>query len=126
MQDLYSWMTGRINQASKGVILNHETKELVRVSEAPSRIFLEHTSRRGAYNREFYTVQVERSAADQAKAEKSDPFTRDRVRTHLHVGLCNMEDYKVEFKKGEVEILDFEGKTMITIVRETPTNMSHP
>ncbi len=126
MQDLYSWMTGRINQASKGMILDHEAKQLIRVNEAPSRIFLEHTSRRAAYNRDFYTVQVERSASDQAKAEKSDPFTRDRIRTHLRGGLCNMEDYSVEFKKKEEDVLDLSGKAVITIVTETPTNMKRP
>ncbi len=102
-----SWLLNRIRRASTGEILDFETGEYVNVETARGDVFLEHTKRRGDYNKQKSSALILQKASDQAKADPNDPFTAARVRTHLENGLCNPDDYGVTFKRVSVDLLDF-------------------
>ena len=101
-----AWLSGRIRAASQGTILDFETGEYVEVATAPSRIFLEHTKRRAELYKSQHKAGSHSRAIDQAKADPNDPFTYARTKTHLEGGLCELEDYSVEFKRITVDMLD--------------------
>lgn len=52
---------------------------------------------RAAYYRKRHRARVERIARDQARADRSDPFTYSRVKAHLERGIGQLEDYEVDF-----------------------------
>lgn len=51
-----------------------------------------------AYNRANMPLCIT-AATKQQKASPSDPFTFNRVMTHLLHGLCLISDYDVQFRK---------------------------
>lgn len=51
----------------------------------------------GNYNRSQISV-CEDVAKKQQHADRSDPFTYNRVMSHLLTGLCLISDYEVEFR----------------------------
>jgi len=102
-----SWLSNRIRRASTGSILNFDTGEHVEVETARSEVFLDHTHRKGAYNKKNNAALIRQTALDQAKADPNDPFVFARVKTHLENGLCNLDDYGVTFKRVSVDLLDF-------------------
>ena len=114
-----SWLSNRIRRASTGVILNFDTGEHVEVETARSEVFLDHTHRRGDYNKKKYPEDIRRIALDQARADPNDPFAFARVKTHLENGLCNLDDYGVTFKRISVDLLDFSdqviGRKMVDV-----------
>ncbi len=50
------------------------------------------------YNRTNLAL-CQATALKQQKANRSDPFTYNRVMTHLLNGLCLISDYNVQFRK---------------------------
>ncbi|KKL05408.1 hypothetical protein LCGC14_2606310 [marine sediment metagenome] len=102
----HAWLSGRIRAASQGQILDHETGEYVEAVTATSRVFLEHTRRRAQYNKQEQKAAIHDKALDQAKADPNDPFSYARVKAHLEGGLCELDDYSVEFRRITVDMLD--------------------
>lgn len=126
MLSINDWMSGKISKACSGVILDHDTNEIVDVRTARASTFLGHTHRLGNYQREKYKLVIPDIANNQAKADKSDPFIRDRVLTHLRGGLCTINDYQVEFDKVEIPLTDIEGNNVGVMHQEVPKNMKRP
>ena len=116
--DFNTWLSGRIRAASTGQILDHALGEYINVATAPSRVFLEHTQRKGDYNRKENPSIIEGKALDQAKASNSDPFIYGRTKTHLQKGICDLEDYGVEWQRVTVDLLDFNDKVVGRTMRE--------
>jgi len=88
------------------MILDHETGERVDIATAPSRVFLEHTKRRGEYTKKNQSASVQAKALDQAKTDPNDPFSYARTKAHLENGLCELDDYGVEFRRITVDMID--------------------
>ena len=118
-----SWLAGRIRAATRGLIQDLETGEYIEVATARSPVFLEHTRRRGAYNKNQQKAVVLQKSLDQAKADLNDPFTFARTKTHLENGLCALEDYSVEFQKAAVEVIDFSGEVVGKTMRDVARNV---
>lgn len=78
------------------------------------------------YNKD-HILLCQATAIKQQKANLSDPFTFDRVMTHLLCGLCIMSDYAVEFRKEARIVVNSlttaQGKTYSV---EVPHNMKRP
>lgn len=101
-----AWLSHRIMLASRGSILDFETGEYVDVATARGRVFLDHTSRRGQHNKQQQAPLVKAKALDQAKADPNDPWTFARTKMHLENGLCELDDYSVEFNRVTVDMQD--------------------
>ncbi len=114
-----AWLSNRIYKAATGEIKDFEQDIYVDIATARSDVFLDHTRRKGDYNRQKYPAQIERISLDQAKADPNDPFAFARTKTHLEVGLCNLDDYGVDFKRVSVDMLDFSntivGRKMVDV-----------
>lgn len=52
---------------------------------------------RAQYHGTKQAQTVERLCRDQARADRSDPFTYSRVKAHLMQGIGRLEDYHVDF-----------------------------
>lgn len=101
-----AWLSGRIRNAARGQILDLEQGIYVDVATARSHVFLEHARRRGEYNKKEQTDAVRQVSLDQAKADPNDPWAFSRTKTHLENGLCDLDDYHVEFARITVDMLD--------------------
>ncbi len=124
--DFHAWLAGRIRTASVGKIWDFDAEEYVDVATAPARIFLEHTHRRAQKNQASFAADIHQKALDQAEADKSDPFSYNRTRTELDLGLCELDDYSVEFGRKPVTIFDFNGKILGARMAKTPMKMRRP
>ena len=118
--EFHSWLSNRIRRASTGEILDFDTGERVDVETARSEVFLDHTHRKGAYNKKNNPALIRQIALDQAKADPNDPFTFARVKTHLENGLCNLDDYGVTFKRVSVDLLDFSDQVIGRKMADVP------
>ncbi len=118
-----SWMAGRIRRASQGSILDFSTGQYVEIETAPASVLLEHTRRRGEYQKKEQSAVVLSKSLDQAKADPNDPFAFARTKTHLENGLCALEDYSVEFQKAAVEVIDFSGEVVGKTMRDVARNV---
>ncbi len=120
----HAWLSGRIRAASQGQILDHETGEYVEVATAPARVFLEHTRRRAQYNRQEQKATIQAKALDQAKADPNDPFIYARTKAHLEGGLCELEDYGIEFRRTTVDMSDLiTGEVVGRTMQDVPMRM---
>ncbi len=126
MLGFHDWMNARVRKSIRGSILDHETGEHVEVMTARAEVFLGHTSRRAAYNKERFSPLIVQLSSDQARADKNDPFARDRVRTHFEVGLCDLSDYGVDFQKVIIPVSKDGHLDNFTLTREIPHNMRRP
>lgn len=110
--DFFYWLMSRIRRASQGEILDLEQGFLVNVETARSEVFLEHTRRRGEFHKQKEAAAVHQLSLDQAKADPNDPFAFARTKTHLENGLCNLEDYNVDFRKVATDLYDLSGEVV--------------
>ncbi len=115
-----AWLSGRIRAASQGMILDHQTGDRVEVATAKNSIFLEHTRRRAEYNRKEQALSIEQKALDQAKADPNDPWAFARTKAHLQNGLCELEDYSVDFNRVTVDLYDFSGEVIGRKMADVP------
>lgn len=119
--DGQAFLTGRIRAASTGTIWDFELEEYVDVATAPARVFLEHTRRRAEKLKRDHKETIQSKALDQAKSEPNDPFAYARTKMHLQGGLCELDDYDVEFKRVTTDVNDlFSGEVVGRTMRDVP------
>ena len=119
--DGQAFLTGRIRAASTGTIWDFDRQDYVDVATAPARVFLEHTRRRAEKLKKDHSLIIQAKALDQAKSEPNDPFAFARTKTHLQGGLCELDDYDVEFKRITVDLTDlFSGEVIGRTMQDVP------
>lgn len=56
------------------------------------------------------TDSMIQSAEDFAQADRSDPFTRDRVLSHYRSGVAKPGDYSVRFRRETTTVIGYGGR----------------
>ena len=122
--EFHAWLSGRIRNAARGQIFSHEQGIYIDIETARASVFLEHTKRRGEYNKKEQAEVTQSKALDQAKADPNDPWAFERTKTHLENGLCDLEDYDVEFRRITVDMLDLlTGEVIGRKMQDVPMRM---
>lgn len=121
------WMELRIGRTLATGIIDPETKDVLKVSEAKTPVLEALTEKRAEFFRTQHGIAgaIIDKAGAQARADKSDPFTYDRVLSHFKCGFpMSIDDYQVDFRPEQREYTSH-GETIRYSV-DVPVNMKRP
>ena len=79
---------------------------------------------RAAHYRGKARARVEQTALDHARADRSDPFTYNRITSRLFAGTEDLDDYHVDWRKETRKVQTQNGTIDYTI--EVATNRKVP
>lgn len=125
--DFHSWMNSRVSSICNEPVYNPETGHYVKVIDCPAAVLLQHQKPLIERNKkgEKSSRSISFTAEDQARANKSDPFMKDRVASHLKSGISSIQDYHVEFIKKRIPFINVFNKEDYRI-EEVPIKMTLP